>query len=248
MGHLLNQFLPVVIEVPCKQWENEEAAQLFLRMCRLKMRGYGARYANGVLPVDTTDLIGTHLLVCIPSDEGLQPVMGVKSVEFQQCRDYQVEFPGLSLVKRAGSPRHIAAVEKIIQDCSDKNEKLAYLGSWTVDPTYSWDGPTRHLLKELYSVLYALYYMEKDIRHSILGGTLRFKTEQVFFELGYRPLEENGRQLPNIQVSHLRGEPVMVMHVDGLNLRALRLAKEYAEWWKSRRVFSENEVALSRAA
>ncbi|MGZ5279528.1 MAG: hypothetical protein ACXWC9_06280, partial [Pseudobdellovibrionaceae bacterium] len=96
----------VVLKSPFQIWtqlENDTFKDLFHDMVRLKLQGYGLEYPRGVLPVDTSDFIATHLLVCKEEGSRLRPIMGFKTTSFADCEHHQIAFPALGLVQAAES-------------------------------------------------------------------------------------------------------------------------------------------------
>lgn len=248
-----NNFQLVILNCPYERWDHQAVRTLFAKMVSLKKEGYGSRYINDVLPVDTSDFIATHVLLCEKQRDGvLEPIMGYKSISIEKCRQYNLNFPGLSLVQSAKMPLHTQAIEKIIEQCDVNQKGLAYLGSWTVSQKFkSRSFKNRNLnLKEAFSTFYRLLYQEQNISEVVIGGTLRFRTEKLFYNLGHRPLSLNGIELPSIQVAHLAKEPVLVMHAEGFIEAFLDIEKKWLSVWNNRIYFDqlEDELNLKLAA
>jgi hypothetical protein len=235
MNHLKQDFQLVIIDSPYETWDDPLTESLFSKMVGLKRQGYNSRYPDGVLPVDTTDFLATHVLLCQKDpNDFLLPVMGYKTISLQKCRQYNLNFPGLSLVQNARMPLHSQVVENIIQRCELENRGLAYLGSWTVDPRYkSRSGPSENL-RDAFLAFYSLLYREQNISEVVIGGTLRFGTEKIFASLGHRPLTLNGLELPPIQVAHLSKEPVLVMHSNRFSDASELAEKKWGPVWNRR--------------
>ena len=235
MGNLKQDFQLVILDSPYETWDNPWTASLFNKMIALKRLGYGLHYPHGVLPVDTTDFLATHALLCrYDADNSLQPVMGYKTISLEKCRQYNLKFPGLSLVQNAQMPQHAKVVEDIIQRCEHENKNLAYLGSWTVDPHYKNQPGPKENLREAFLAFYRLLYMEQKISEVLIGGTLRFGTEKIFAALGHSPLTLNGVELSPIHVAHLTKEPVLVMHSTNFTEASQLAIKKWNEVWNNR--------------
>lgn len=248
MEKMKDNFQLVILNCPYEKWDSTVVRTLFTKMVSLKKEGYGNRYVSDVLPVDTSDFIASHVLLCEKQRYGaLEPIMGYKSISLEKCRQYNLNFPGLSLVQSAKMPLHTQAVEKIIDQCEVNNKGLAYLGSWTVSQEFkNRRTANRNLnLKDAFSTFYRLLYKEQNISEVIIGGTLRFRTEKLFHNLGHRPLSLDGIELPSIQVVHLAKEPVLVMHAEGFVEAFGEVEKKWLSVWNNRVYFDHLEDVLN---
>jgi hypothetical protein len=245
------QFKLLILESPFENWGNPLVESIFSKMVTLKKKGYGGCYANGVLPIDTTDFLSTHVLLCeIERDGNFTPVMGYKTITLQKCRQYNLNFPGLSLVQNAKMPVHSEVVQSIIERCEKEQRSLAYLGSWTMNPAYRHRQLLKKELKEAFMAFYRMVYREQNVAEVLIGGTLRFKTEKLFSDLGHRPLSLDGQPLSPIHVAHLVKEPVLVMHSADFNETSLEAEKKWHGVWEDRMII-ENEnlqIAINRVA
>lgn len=248
MEKMKDSFQLVILDCPYEKWDHQEVRTFFTEMVSLKKEGYGSRYVMDVLPVDTSDFIATHVLLCEKQKDGrLEPIMGYKSISLEKCRHYNLNFPGLSLVQSAKMPLHTQAIEKIIEQCDANQNGLAYLGSWTVSQKFKKRNlKNRNInLKEAFSIFYRLLYKEQNISEVVIGGTLRFRTEKLFYNLGHRPLSLDGVELPSIQVAHLAKEPVLVMHAEGFIEDFLDIEKKWLSVWNNRIYFDQLEDLLN---
>lgn len=243
----------VIIKNPFKLWHEghiDDFKSIFHEMIGMKLRGYGVEYPYGVLPVDTTDFFATHLLVCQESKNSnhsnalssLTPVMGFKSTLLSDCLTHQVKFPALSLVEAGGQQSHIERIKKIMRNCETHNNKLAYTGSWTIEPNFRKNRPLTKILVELFQAMYVHYHQEENISEVITGGTVRFKADLLLGNLGHDPISLNEKTLPPIEVQHLFGEKVQVLHLKSFSQAAQSVANRYFADWNSRIELSENLV------
>jgi len=240
------QFKLLILESPFENWGNPLVESTFAKMVTLKKQGYGGSYANGVLPIDTTDFLSTHVLLCENNRDGhFIPVMGYKTITLEKCRQYNLNFPGLSLVQNAKMPVHTQVVQSIIERCEKEQRSLAYLGSWTVNPDYRHRQLLKNELKEAFKAFYRMVYREQNVAEVLIGGTLRFKTEKLFSELGHRPLALDNQPLSPIHVAHLVKEPVLVMHSADFNEASLEAEKKWRGVWEDRLTI---ESEISQAA
>ncbi|KYG65836.1 hypothetical protein AZI86_01820 [Bdellovibrio bacteriovorus] len=249
MSEAFKKFQLVVLESPIENWSDPAVQKLFNKMVTLKKNGYESRYSQGVLPVDTSDFFATHVLLCEKKiNNDLNPIMGYKTVSLSKCLQYNQNFPGLGLVQSANATEHISVVKDIVQRCSQNNTGLSYLGSWTIDPEFKNRCPQDVHLKSAFITFYHQLYQEQGIKEVLIGGTLRFKTEKLFAELGHRPLSKDGKDLSNIFVTHLVKEPVLVMHATQFLTPPTLQTKIWQQIWDERRVLGSSYAKLRLAA
>lgn len=241
MADSIGKLRIVVIHNPYDTFQEPLVKDLFSKMVELKLKGYRAEYPYGVLPVDASDFVAAHQMVCIESRSGFVPIMGYKSTTLEKCQIYNMVFPALNLVRQAGATPHDKAVEAIVANCKNPAE-LTYTGSWTVDPSVKRNPALATQLKHLFKTMYVLYHLENSIHQIIAGGTLRFKTEKLIERWGHEPLTYNGEKLPTIRVKHLLNEEVLVMHLKKFTEEAKVIDEESLALWQDRIVFGESVV------
>lgn len=249
MSEAFKKFQLVVLDSPIESWSDPAVQKIFNKMVTLKKNGYESCYSQGVLPVDTSDFFATHVLLCEKqTNNDLNPIMGYKTVSLSKCQQYNQNFPGLGLVQSASATDHIGVVKDIVQRCSQNQTGLSYLGSWTVDPEFKKRCPQDVHLKSAFITFYHQLYQEQGIKEVIIGGTLRFKTEKLFAELGHKPLSKDGKALAHIFVTHLVKEPVLVMHADTFVTPTTSQTEMWQQIWQDRLVFSPSYAKLKLAA
>jgi hypothetical protein len=225
----------VSILSPYENWDHSLVRELFHPLMALKLNGYMSDYPSGVLPCDTTDFVAAHILFCHETNVGLKPLMAFKITSLKVCEKHRISFPGMNLVQQAQAPEHISAVEKIMANCASQGRHLAYMSSWTADPEVRKNRPLMRELRIYFKGVYVLAHQALGIDEILIGGTLRFRTEKIFEELGHQAIkDENDRDLSLIHVKHLFGEEVLVMHLKSFSSHALDCASEMLEHWESR--------------
>lgn len=227
----------VVLKNPYSLWmqnDSPEFQDLFHKIVGLKLRGYGAEYPEGVLAVDTSDFVATHLLVCRQDRSALIPLMGFKTTLLRDCQKHRISFPGLGLVQAAEAPQHVQAVKKIIDRCQQQEKQLAYTGGWTIDPEVRQNRALTKELNEWFHTLYVLFHLENQIDEIITGGTVRFKADSMVLKMGHNPLQSEQGALPPISVKHLFDEKVLVTHLTSFSENAIERTKPYRQVWMER--------------
>jgi len=231
----------VLLNSPCERWSLKATQELFSALVDLKLKGYGAEYGQGVLPVDTTDFIAAHQLVCLEKGKHLHPVMGYKSTLLAQCLNYNMIFPGLALVKAAKASPHDEVIQGIMDRCQKEGRGLAYTGSWTVDPQARENKELARWLREVFLTLYVAYHQDYGIQEIIAGGTIRFKTEKLIKEIGHEPITYRSEILPPISVAHLLNEKVVVTHLTQFTEKALEYRARHEKLWVDRIIIDDSK-------
>ena len=239
---VLDNLRIVILNCPYDTWEEAQTRDLFGAMAALKLRGYRDDYAYGVLPLDTTDFVGCHYLLCEDRPDGLQPIMGCRMVSLDRCRVHRLPFPALTLAAMADAPRHAEAMRGIVERCERQGIGIVYDGSWTIDPQTRRE---RRLLHEIFTAMFVMVHDAYAIRETIAGAVLRLKTARYLSSWGYRPLELDGAPLPPVAVQPLLGEPVTLMHLREFTASARTVADRYRALWE-RRLIIEASTAVPR--
>jgi hypothetical protein len=251
--NILQKLRWVVLESPYDSWANEKTGQktrdLFEKTIGLKLAGYRREYSYGVLPVDTTDFIAIHQLICEEREDGLYPLLGYKTVTWERAKLHNLPFPGLNLVRASQAPLHERAVQAILDDCQKKAISIAYDSSWTMAAEARANPELKKTLREMFTAFYVLFHDAYRIQQLIGGGTIRFKTDEYFKYWGYEPISWNGEVLPPIHNPQLLGEPVRVMHLREFSEEAREVAARWKLFWKRALIIEgKPEVAAVPAA
>jgi hypothetical protein len=237
----------VVLKSPFQIWtqyEDPVFQKLFTEMVGLKIRGYGAEYPEGVLAVDTSDFIATHLLVCQEGREGLRPIMGFKTTSLADCEKHRVAFPALGLVQAAEAKPHIEVMKGIIARCLKEGKQLSYTGSWTIEPHLRKNKELSRELVKLFKTTYVFHHLEQKVDEIITGGTMRFKADTLLGDMGHDPLAGPAGMLEPIQVRHLFQENVRVLHLKKFSALAKETVEPYRSMWEDRLEISCESIEL----
>jgi hypothetical protein len=242
----------VIIDCPYDTWSNQLTRDLFADTIQLKLDGYLASYPYGALPVDTTDFIGTHHIVCEKKNGSLVPVMAYKTTALTRCKIHNLTFPALSLMQAAGAKKHAEEVMRIIAAASENQHEISYDGSWTMDPAIRRDKTRSEYLKKIMTAINVQYHISSHVPEILGLGLLRFKTEQYFKNIGYRQLSQGDQLLPPISMGSLQNESVVLMHLTEFTKEALATAQEFNWLWEKRIEISDhlaaNRIGSSRKA
>lgn len=197
----------VTLDCPLERWRDPDVRAAFAEMVRLKMLGFSSQHAAGVMPVDTSDFIASHVLTCVEGSDGLHLVSAFRTISSERCREFNLTFSAESLAIAAGAREHAEAVREFV----GQDGGVGYLGSWTIHPSARDNAALRAALRDDFALGAILAHEEAGIPRIVVGATLRFKVDRLLSPVGFRPLSLKGAELPPIQVRHLHGEPVLLM-------------------------------------
>ena len=197
----------VTLDCPLERWRDPHVRAAFAEMVRLKMLGFGSAHAAGIMPVDTSDFIASHVLTCVEGNDGLHLVAAFRSISTERCREFNLTFSAESLAIAADAREHAAAVRELVA----RDGRVGYLGSWTIHPSARDNASLRAALRDDFALGAILAHEEAGIPRMVVGATLRFKVDRLLSPVGFRPLSLRGAELPPIAVRHLHGESVLMM-------------------------------------
>ncbi len=244
----------VVLEYPTHILSEATPQALLSNLLALRVRGYGKEYPEGVLPLDTYDFIGTHLMVCREENGRLVPISGFRSVFLSTCDFHRLPFPALELIRTAGgATSHEWAVRKILKSCRDEGVSISYESSWTIQPEVRKDRELTNYIRDMLTAVMALHQRDAKVTQSLVCGVLRFKTDQFFKGMGFIPLDFMGSTLPELHQASLFGETVVMMHRKKVSEHALMLSEKFESHWANRICFGPSQadseiVPLKKAA
>jgi hypothetical protein len=237
----------VTLESFYDSWDLKSAQDLLLKALVLKLRGYTAEYAPGVLPIDTTDFVGTHHVIGWDSGDSFEPVMGYKSFDLGRCAFHNLTLAPLAII---GVPGHAdtredarTAVRAVIEKGFSEGRRVTYDSSWTIDPEVRKDRALVGRLRELLLTTHVFHTSEVGQFLSVTAGMLRFKTDETFAAWGYRPILTAEGKHANCHHAFLKGEKAVMMAADSYNEATWATARRNEEFWRNRHVIGSTERA-----
>jgi hypothetical protein len=225
----------VILRCPFMNMDNPLTRELFIKMMHLKYKGYGNRHLAGTLPLDATDYVADHPLVCIRDERlGLIPITGSKVISYETCKFFNLDFALESCFKKGNNTVHLETLYKIINDSQDNNNKIAYHGGYTIDPHLVKTDEERAIVRELFIASTTLYFKENNITELLGFGVPKFKTEQFFYHWGYERCSVQGTQLDSFPVYFLPGNDGILMHLKEFSNSVLDISDKYRFIWKDK--------------
>jgi len=244
----------VVLESPYDNLDEKLTQELFSKLVALKIKGYRSReYAYGVLPVDATDYVATHFIVCKEENDTFTPLYGQRSISLRRCQVHHLTFPLLNLAQSCKSDQHSEAIRDIVGRCEKNGVRLSYESSVTIHPDVK-NNP--ELLKTIRGLLVAnvvLYHRSVGTEEMLGLAAVKFKIDRVFTQLGFETIKSNGQDLTNLIVPSYDNAEVKVMHhKNGFPKEVIEYSKDYLSYWNERiwirgDLESENEEKLKAA-
>jgi len=223
----------LLMDKPYDLMSVKEVKKIYTDLLELKISGYLAEYEYGALPADSTDLIGTHVMIL---DQNSRILMAFKSISFKRCQSFGLPFPGLSLASL--KPELEQEVKPL---CSTD---ISYDSSWTIHPSLR-AGANQLVLLEIMAAL--LVFLHQDSRfpeEGIIAGVKRFKTDAFFRKMGAQSLA-SGELFPH---PLLHGEPCSLLHWGGPSKTALRLAEKHEGLWSNRLEYIKSDLPIPKIA
>ncbi|XHR28616.1 MAG: hypothetical protein ACFUZC_22195 [Chthoniobacteraceae bacterium] len=227
-------FKVVVLDCPFDTWSNPQTQSLFSEVLNLKIMGYKSVYQDGALPVDTYDLIATHILVCQEEEGKLKPLTGFKSVTADRCQRFNLPFPTSHLLDASGTATHAKAVNSIMKECNASGNELAYDGSWTVAPNVRKLRSVHYMLQELF-IANVVHWHSSSTPHNLLGlGGVRVRTDKFFERIGFKPVTMENNPLPAFGYGSNSGQEVVLIYLEKFSEFAREIARKYESFWNNR--------------
>lgn len=225
----------VVLRCPYANWKNKETQTLFCKMVSLKLDGYHDKHFFGVMPIDGTDFVTDHILICTEAPDGeLTPILGVKSLPYDFCEPFFTSFTLEAFLKRDGLVRHLESLNRILRNCSAQNRRISYYSSWTIASHIAKVRARVDFLKELFTACTVLHHKEEGIAELLGLGVPRFRTDEFFFRWGFERMALDGEPLVNVPIQFLGGIDGVVIHLRDYSTYALQCAEKFQVLWEQR--------------
>lgn len=225
----------VVIEDLKDYWEDHDIRRLYADMMQVKFNGYEKAYGHNVISADKADFFGTHLIVC-QKGITLKPLFGYKSVTYDKCKEYNLQFPALSLVKSDAEIECLKQLQHILHNAQTANKKISFDYSWAQDPSLKKDRSEEvaKLFRDLVMVLVVNHHKDYEIDEMITCGVIKVKTDQFFERMGFQKISNESK----FKQKDLNDDEVHIFHTDRYSDYAYSVAEKYKELWDNRLEFS----------
>lgn len=232
----------VVLECPWENWENEYVRDMFSKMALLKKKGYGPKWSKGMMPVDSTDLIGDHVIACYQDPSGeLHPYTAGRSVTYKKCEEYHLSYPPMDYFNSDSKMDIFKDITNKDIKNNNKGAGISYYSSWTIDPDFRViDKNISKLSKDLYSAMTFYYHKAYEIPQFFCFAVLKFKTDTFFSSWGCQRVAIDGVDLPNVVVPRYSDFELGYMKLDQFSDELKLLANNFKDLWDSRITINSN--------
>lgn len=210
-----------------------EVQKLLGRMINMKVEGYTSQHGEGVLSIDTTDFIGSHLLLCqVEASGDLTPIMGYKSTKRSDCNRFGVDFPIERIVREHGTQKCFSELSALFSRCEKSNAEITYDTSWTISPTVRVQESLKKEIKDITTAIAVHHHRDFNIPHWLTFGICKFKTDMFFSKWGLKPVSSQAL----LKHPFLKGSDAITMHCDVSehSQYAYEMADKYSALWSDR--------------
>ncbi len=231
----LKNLVMVILKCPYLNWHNKNTRELFTKMISLKLEGYQRKHFFGVMPIDQTDYIANHLLICKKEKNGdLIPISGVKSLPYDFCKVFRTDFTIELFLKKDNQLEHLHYVQNLIKESQESQRRISYYSSWTQSPSIRSDFELVQILKELFAAMTVLHHREEKTPDLLGLGLPKFKTDSFFYSWGFERAKLDKKELVNIPLRFLGGIDCVVMHLKHYSDYAKEMSNKYLNVWMNR--------------
>lgn len=246
----LDEFQIVVLRSFYDTFDSAKAQEAFSGMAALKLKGYLAEYPYGALPVDTTDFVATHFVLCRKrkiSRAPFEPIMAHKWVSSQRCSAHNLHFPAVTILG-TGYPDLRESIEGILEHNQRSGRQVHYGSSWTIDPMIRrTNRPLALELRSLFIAANVFYFDENPGDLFMVCGVKKFKTDKIFTSLGYDSIALKSKKEPSFNHAFVAKEEMVVMTSSKASVDARSAALRFKALWDAR-IEIANDLASARRA
>ena len=236
----INKLRVVIIKCPYVNWSQKDTQLYFSKMVSLKLKSYCEKHHVGVMPVDTTDFVADHILICSEEEGDLTPILGVKSLDYDRCNLFHIDFTIEAFLRKGGHQKHLKALYSILEKSKSKQEKISYYSSWAMRPEVSRDRPLATYIKKIYTGLTLLHHTHENIKHLLGLGVPKYRTDSFFYTWGFERISYDNHPLENIPFFILGNIDGVFIHLENYSQVAMDCAEEALEFWENRLVIGVN--------
>jgi len=199
-------FRLVALECPYDILHHEPVQTLFSKVIALKIKGYLHEHPYGVLPVDSSDFIGDHLVLCkVDENENWIPIMAQKSLSLRRARLHSVAFPFSALAdSHSAFPRHREFFQNWVTQLSSRlghaDHEITYESAVTIDPELRVNPPLRQWVRDLIWVQNARFHQGRGTKSSLTLAATQFKMHEAFNAIGYQSAADRWGGLADLEL------------------------------------------------
>lgn len=243
-----NDLKLVLLNYPKQAWDDLQVQEMFCKMVALKFRGYAGKYQGDAIPVDSTDFVANHQLICKQASNGeLIPIAGCKTLTYEVCQNHNLKFPLLGLLENTQFDQQRRAIKAVLD--AKPQSSVAYHSGWTIDPDIRRDRNLVTQIKDCLMGVFPHYLNEQGITDLIAIGVLKVRSDKDFGAWGYETLKLDGKPVDIVRCPAFFLEPALPIHLQTLTSAALEMASKWRSAWHSRIIIGNgNELVQKKVA
>lgn len=236
----------VILEAPNETLLVPDGKELFANIMELRIRGYTNIHSNAILPMDTTDFLATHLLVCTKENPLENVLMSYKSTSYKLCQKFNLAFPFTTILEKSAHPDCVSEMKKILDDCEKTGKDLSYDAGWTVNPKIRENKELQMALKEIVVSFLVHHHRDYAIPHWVTFGICKVKTDQLFLKMGASEISNHP------MISHpylLQADARALISKDHVYTEyAMDISRKYQDMWESKLTISIDQQKNQKKA
>ena len=237
----------VILKCPYTTYKDSELTRkLFEKTVCLKYEGYFSKHDIGVQPVDGTDFLADHLLICENKNDDLTPLLGSKTLPLDVCPPNNIDWTIETFLRKENHEEHLCYLQEQMKRIEKKKKRISYHSSWTNHPKPQNDKETRNILKEMFPAITYHHHKEDNIQELLGLGVPQYKTHRYFYKWGYKPAHKDGRELEPVNFRVLNNIPGIFMHLQEWSPYAKEMADKYHALWDNRIIIGESDREMRK--
>jgi hypothetical protein len=221
--------------------EDKELRDFFSEVLALRFKGYRENYGELSLPLDTYDLIGTHLILAKVDKSKLTPVSCIRSITQEQAQKYGHEFPFLPHMFPEGNSR----LEETCREFINTHSNVCYTNNYTMISNLSEE--QKEFIGMMSFSLYYNYHIENNISNFITAASDKFKVYRSRMAIGYEYINDNS-DFSTFNANHIMGEKFRAMKMTEFSDLSKALGAKFNTMFEDRLVFGTPHVSKDKKA
>jgi hypothetical protein len=228
----------VILQCPYTTYlDDQQTRQMLEQTIKLKYTGYFNKHDRGVQPVDGTDFLSDHVLICKRNEQDeLIPLLGSKFLPYDVCGPNNIDFTVEAFLKKEEHHPHLCYLQKELLRANYQNKRVCYHSSWTTHPNATSDREFNKTLKKIFMASSLLYCQEFQVDELYGLGVPKYRTDQFFYTWGYERVAVAGQDLADINFRVLNSISGVFMHLKEFSPDAYKYAEVFNEIWKRKTV------------
>lgn len=228
---------------PFDNWQDEQVREMLKKLIGLKISGFNETYED-VLPMDQTDLVADHIIICVEDGVELKPISTFKVVRLSIANRFKFNLPCQNILESLNinnqAKEHLDYFYKLKKNIELCEEDLFYPCSWTTLKEYR--GKEEYALNVKWALLSNVYFYMNHfvITDSIVLGMKHIKTDEVLKSMGYEEILINEERLKHLKNPAFNNQEVLLLHMKNYSREFLDIKDRYIDLYENRIILGES--------